>query len=171
MSNSISSTTTRGCWSCDSVPLQSAAHGYEHFGGSLLRNMRTVWWTRTTHCHQQSRTSRLPAVLGWCVGVQYHVVGFDGGLVHGNTVLPLSETHESKTTLSRKPRNIYKRDLYYYVADNLHIPIIIGLICSLLCPQRKTTKIHYLIIEGATHSTFSDTLQHPRQLRQQISGV
>ena len=48
---------------------------------------------------------------------------------------------------------------------------IVGLICSLRCPQRKTTKFYYPIIEGATHSTFSDTLQHLRQLRQQISGV
>ena len=48
---------------------------------------------------------------------------------------------------------------------------IVGLICSLRCPQRKTTKIFYPIIEGATHSTFSDTLQHLRQLRQQISGM
>ena len=48
---------------------------------------------------------------------------------------------------------------------------IAGLICSLGCPQRKITKIYGPIIEGATHSTFSDTLQHPRQLRQQISGV
>ena len=48
---------------------------------------------------------------------------------------------------------------------------IVGLICNLGCPQQKTAKIYFLIIEGATHSTFSDTLQHPRQLRQQTSGV
>ena len=47
----------------------------------------------------------------------------------------------------------------------------VGLICSLGCSQRKTTKIYCPIIEGATHSTFSDTLQHLRQLQQQISGV
>ena len=48
---------------------------------------------------------------------------------------------------------------------------IVGLICSLGCSQRKTTNIYCPIIEGATHSTFSDTLQHSRQLQQQISGV
>ena len=48
---------------------------------------------------------------------------------------------------------------------------IIGLVCSLGCPQHKTTKIYCLIIEGVTHSTFSDTLQHPRQLQQQTSGM
>ena len=48
---------------------------------------------------------------------------------------------------------------------------IVGLICSLGCPQRKTTKIYCLIFEGETHSTFSDTLQHPRQLQQQTSGM
>ena len=43
--------------------------------------------------------------------------------------------------------------------------------CSLGCPQPKTTKIYCPIIEGPTPSTFSDTLQHPRQLWWQISGV
>ena len=32
---------------------------------------------RTTRCHQQSRTSRLPAILGGCVGVQYLAVVCD----------------------------------------------------------------------------------------------
>ena len=50
---------------------------------------------------------------------------FYEGLVHGNTVLPLSETHESKITVSQKPCDVYKWDLYRYVADNLHIPMIL----------------------------------------------
>ena len=40
MSNSISSTTAAGV--AILVPLQSAAHGYAHFSGSLLCDMRTV---------------------------------------------------------------------------------------------------------------------------------
>ena len=32
-------------------------------------------WTQMTRHHRQSRTSRLPAILGGCVGVQYPVVG------------------------------------------------------------------------------------------------
>ena len=34
----------------------------------------------------------------------------------------------------------------------------LGLMCSLECPQRKTTKIYCPVIEGATHSTFQ---RHP----------
>jgi len=37
--------------------------------------------------------------------------------------------------------------------------------------ERKCTKVYCRVIEGAIHSTFSDTLQQPRQLRQQISGM
>ena len=46
------------------------------------------------------------------------------GLVHGNTVLSLSEMHESRTTVSREPCNVYKQDLYCYVGENLLIPMI-----------------------------------------------
>ena len=67
-----------------------------------------------------------------------------------------------KSSVSRKPCNVYKRDLYRYVGENLHIPMIstsyVGLIRSLGCPQRKTTKIYCPIIEGATRSTFQ---RHP----------
>ena len=76
-------------------------------------------------------------------------------------MLPLSEMHEPRTTVSREPCNVYKQDLYRYIGENMHIPMIInivGLICSLGCPQRKTTNIYCPIIEGATHSTFQ---QHP----------
>ena len=37
-------------------------------------------WTWTTHRHRESRTSRLPAILGRCVGVRYPVVGCDNVL-------------------------------------------------------------------------------------------
>ena len=48
---------------------------------------------------------------------------------------------------------------------------IVGLIFSLGCPQRKTTKIYCPIIEGATHSTFQRHPSTPKQLRQQMSGL
>ena len=48
---------------------------------------------------------------------------------------------------------------------------IVSLMCSLGCPQRKTTKIYCPIIEVATPQHFSDTLQHPRQQWWQLSGV
>ena len=49
---------------------------------------------------------------------------FDGGLVHRNTVVPLSEMHDSRTTVSREPCNLHRQDLYRYVGENLHIPMI-----------------------------------------------
>ena len=45
-------------------------------------------------------------------------------VVQGKTALPLSEVHKSRTTVSREPGNIYKWDLYQYVGENLHIPMI-----------------------------------------------
>ena len=53
---------------------------------------------------------------------------FYGGLVHGNTAataLPLSEVHESRTTVSREPCNVYKQDLYRYAGKNLYISMIL----------------------------------------------
>ena len=49
---------------------------------------------------------------------------FYGGLVHGNTGLPLSDILESRTSVSREPCNVYRRDLYRFVGENLHIPMI-----------------------------------------------
>ena len=39
---------------------------------------------------------------------------------------------------------------------------IVDPMCSLGCPQQKTTKMYCPVIEEAAHSNFSDTHQHPR---------
>ena len=83
---------------------------------------------------------------------------FYAGLVHRNTVLPLSEFHELKQLYPENHATYKNVNLYCYVDDDLHIPIIpiLHLKCSLRYPQWKTEnyKVYCSFIEWVTHSSF-----------------
>ena len=57
--------------------------------------------------------------------------------------------------VSRKPCNVYKRDLYRYVA-NSNATNIVGPICSLGCQQRETTNMLICAVYFSAYKQVSD---------------
>ena len=54
------------------------------------------------------------------------------GLVVGNTVLQLSEMHESRTTVSREPYITWRQDLHSYIGKDLYISLINASVTGLI---------------------------------------
>ena len=95
-------------------------------GTALLKGLLDLPWYIDGHHHVFNQPScPIPSVF-----VDFQ--GFNRPELYGNriqrVVAPcfheLGPIKAGKTTVSRKPCNVYKRDLYHYVADNLHIPMI-----------------------------------------------